>query len=237
MRTYKYATFNGPGPISSDGRYPVAINREGKVIGSVLKACISYGLQYDDGAFTSIAPPDASTSDALGINMHGVIVGQYYANGGHGFIDDHGVYKTLDVPGATVTEAVGINNKGAVIGNSFSTTNPGSGFVYDHGTYTNIAAPAGSYTQVSSINNRGEIAGIFDSSSGAASYFLYDKGTYTTIGVPDHMEVLPGYSVGAVNDRDQFVGTFLGGSDQMGSSMIMGSTPLLPRRTPSVQLP
>src|SRR6185437_2720926 len=84
-------------------------------------------------------PPGASTSQARGIKLEGVIVGSYDTDSGaFGFIDNHGHYTTLSDPNGVVTSATGINAFGTVIGDYGVTTGFSAAFVYDHGTYTTI---------------------------------------------------------------------------------------------------
>src|SRR5262249_25010782 len=57
----------------------------------------------DDYDFTTIDVPGATSTEALGINASGQIVGQYDDASGttHGYLLCKGKYTTLDVPGAT----------------------------------------------------------------------------------------------------------------------------------------
>ncbi len=58
------------------------------------------------------------STDALGINAAGAIVGRYVGADGtlHGFLLDQGVFTTIDPPGSIFTQAIGINNRGQIVG-------------------------------------------------------------------------------------------------------------------------
>ena len=67
--------------------------------------------------FTTIDPPGAVVTAALGISPSGQIVGFYSdSTGEHGFLYDRGVFTPIDVPGASDTRAVGINPSGQIVG-------------------------------------------------------------------------------------------------------------------------
>lgn len=110
------------------------INNLGQIVGNFNAAlcAVSFAncalpggafLLNNRGEFTPIAVPGASSTEALGINDRGIIVGQFTdASGTHGFIQDKGIFTTVDVPGATSTTVQGINNAGLFVG-SFTDAN------------------------------------------------------------------------------------------------------------------
>ena len=67
---------------------------------------------------TSFEAFGSTSTQALGINNLGEIVGDYLDAGGvmHGFLDDAGVFSTIDPSGSTGTTANGINDKGQIVG-------------------------------------------------------------------------------------------------------------------------
>ena len=80
--------------------------------------------------FTTLDVPGGSTTQAIGINNAGQVVGDFEDSSGviHGFINTGGTFTTLDVPGASDTFAFGINDAGQVVGN-FGTSSGQHGFV------------------------------------------------------------------------------------------------------------
>jgi hypothetical protein len=70
------------------------------------------------GAITSFQVPGAISTQALGVNGLGQIVGDFVDNMGvmHGFLDSGGVFTTLDPTGSTATTINGISNSGTVVG-------------------------------------------------------------------------------------------------------------------------
>jgi uncharacterized membrane protein len=70
------------------------------------------------GSITSFEAPGATSTQALGVNDLGQIVGDFVDNMGvmHGFLDIGGVFSTLDPNGSTATTINGINDLGTVVG-------------------------------------------------------------------------------------------------------------------------
>src|SRR5262249_16423992 len=71
-----------------------------------------------EGSFTTVDFPGARSTQALGINPRGDIVGQYDDAEGvtHGFLLSGGQFTSFDFPGATRTTAFGINPRGDIVG-------------------------------------------------------------------------------------------------------------------------
>jgi uncharacterized membrane protein len=67
---------------------------------------------------TSFQFPGSLSTQALGVNNLGEIVGDYLDAGGvmHGFLDNLGAFTTLDPTGSTATTINGINDEGTVVG-------------------------------------------------------------------------------------------------------------------------
>jgi len=65
----------------------------------------------------SVVTPGSISTQALGINDLGEIVGDYILDGEmFGFLDNGGVFSTINPPGATSSTANGINDKGKIVG-------------------------------------------------------------------------------------------------------------------------
>jgi probable HAF family extracellular repeat protein len=71
-----------------------------------------------NGAITSFQAPGSVSTQALGINDLGEIVGDYLDASGfmHGFLDSGGTFITLDPNGSTGTTINGINDQGIFVG-------------------------------------------------------------------------------------------------------------------------
>ena len=118
--------------------------------------------------FINIDPPSATTTEALGINALGQIVGYSTPSGNvHGFLDSGGTYSTLDVPMALSTEADGINDLGHIVGTYFG-AGKFHGYIYRNGTYTTLDDPLGTTETVAQgVNNADQVVGFYLASTGA----------------------------------------------------------------------
>jgi uncharacterized membrane protein len=83
------------------------------------------------GTFTTIDVPGAISTNALGINPRGDIVGGYgdTSINFHGFLLSKGKFTTIDVPGAVQTEAIGNNPQGDIVGGYVDTSGNFHGFL------------------------------------------------------------------------------------------------------------
>jgi len=153
---------------------------------------------YNNGKFTTISPPGATSTEANGINSKGVVVGSYVdsANVTHGFVLIGKKYTTLDVPGAAgFTVAWSVNNSG-VIGVyglnsassyvSFTTKNNGK-------TYQPFAYPkAGTLgTVIHTVSNKGDIDGTYFDSNGLGKGVLLHLGKFYAFHDPNDCGVSP----------------------------------------------
>jgi uncharacterized membrane protein len=78
---------------------------------------VRHGFLLSGGVFTTINGPDASGTEAYGINNSGQIVGNYTDSEiNYGFLLSGGDYTTIDVPGASYTTIFGINDAGQMVG-------------------------------------------------------------------------------------------------------------------------
>jgi probable HAF family extracellular repeat protein len=169
-----------PGRTSSE---PRAINDGGAVVGSSWYEEVSYvpkdvpeqrrAFVWTTGKMREIGPADAASSEAVGINDRGQVVGTWSTTpeGGRsqarGFVWDAGRTTTLGVlPGGTRSEAVAINDSGLVIGNSRGALDPQSGgeheraFVWQNGRIGTLETlPSGTTTHASAVNDAGVVVG------------------------------------------------------------------------------
>jgi uncharacterized membrane protein len=85
-----------------------------------LFSLLSLPLMADSFTFTTIDFPGAFSTEALGINDSGQVVGAYNENlpGAGGFLLSGGNFTTVNFPGPGIQEtfAEGINDRGQVVG-------------------------------------------------------------------------------------------------------------------------
>lgn len=106
------------------------INNEGDVAGFFNKtsSTVDGFLKLDHGGFVTIAYPGASSTQALGVNDFGEVVGTYTTGSGnvavtHGFAWTDGHFTAVNIPIATSTTVNGVNDEGDIVG--FYTTASG----------------------------------------------------------------------------------------------------------------
>ena len=151
----------------------------------------------------SIDVPGSTSTNAIGIDNAGQIVGSYVSGGHtHGFIDTNGVFKTIDVPGSSSTQPTGINNAGQIVG----FYNGSSVFLDNKGTFSTINIPAANFSsrfgipQQVAINDAGQIVGT----TSDARAFLYSNGKVTFI--PPLFSLNPFNVANSVNDAGAIAG-------------------------------
>jgi probable HAF family extracellular repeat protein len=141
-----------------------------------------------DNRFTSIDYPNATGTQAWGINSRGDIVGYYTGadTNTHGFLLNGTHYSAIDYPGAAVTLVNGINAQGDLVGEFGATaTSPHRGFMLGtDGVFTAFDFPGAATTSFVGINARGEIAGQYTLADGSRHTFLWVAGQVTKIDYP-----------------------------------------------------
>jgi probable HAF family extracellular repeat protein len=141
---YAHGTFTTL-PLAYSAR---AINDSGQVAGYALSPSGAVGFFYNGAAYVTIAVPGARSTEALGIDNAGDVIGTYTDSSGrrHGFLyDSQGVLTTIDVPGSAETFVNGINNLGMIVRTYQDTSSSTSahGFIDEGGVFTTVDAPAG----------------------------------------------------------------------------------------------
>ncbi len=96
------------------------VDNSGTVVGFYVYDAAGDFSAFSDtgGAITSFQAFGSTSTQALGINNLGDIVGDYVDAGGvmHGFVDIAGMFSTIDPPGSAGTTANGINDLGQIVG-------------------------------------------------------------------------------------------------------------------------
>jgi len=165
-------------PTVSGGIVPQDVNINGQVTGSYFHAGRLRGFLKEHGVVTSISFPNATLTEAVGLNDAGHVVGDYRGADGvfHGFLFANGVYTTF---GADLG-AADVNNAGLIVGCYASCSR---GFLYDGSTFTSIDVPGAIVTQLSGINDVGHMVGNYYDGTSLRG-FVYDGTTFETIEVP-----------------------------------------------------
>ncbi|MGA2889565.1 MAG: hypothetical protein ABSE51_16070 [Terracidiphilus sp.] len=146
-----------------------------------------HGFVLKNGTYTTIDVPfpGATSTGAVGINNHGVIVGSYSDGSFHGFVLRRGVFTSFDFPGpnAVDTSANGINDEGTIVGDYFDlVSQQRRGFILERGIFYSVDVPftGACCTSAGGINNRGHIVGSYIGADGVGHGFTLKRGTFTT---------------------------------------------------------
>jgi probable HAF family extracellular repeat protein len=140
-----------------------------------------------DYTITDLGTLGGNTSQGLGINNSGQVVGQSihipgsnYNN--HAFLYSGGVMTDLGTLGGTLSSAVAINNSGQVVGQAdtkpFGAYNTyySRAFLYSGGAMTDLGTLGGknSWAGAGGINDTGQVVGMANISNGLQRAFLSD---------------------------------------------------------------
>lgn len=216
------------------GTEPQAINNDGEITGFgslILKRIPLPGSPFETlvtkligffrnqkGRCTILDVPGATLTEAVGVNDHGQVVGDYRDAAGkfHGFVWEAGLFQTLDVPfpDTRLTAPTGINNVGQIVGfyfdNNVTSAFPNGhahGFLSDKGIFTSLDVPDATATLPVDINDHGQIVGVSSEANNDFPHaFLLDKGRFTSITVsfPNVLFTDPS----GINNRGQIVGRY-----------------------------
>jgi len=125
--SYAVADLSIPGSL---GTYAGGMNNNGDMVGYFQTPGYGAFLWRADGSLVTFNhPADGQTTQALGINDSGVIVGAYFASHITGFVLQNGVYTDINYPGQNYTYATGINNDGTIVGWYLDGRNQAHGFI------------------------------------------------------------------------------------------------------------
>jgi probable HAF family extracellular repeat protein len=216
----------------SDVDYPGAvwtvaqkINDSGQIVGYYADTSgVRHGFLLSGGTYTIIDCPSPYTasSNALGINNLGQIVGSCSAPGGvngvygstRSFILSGGVLTFLaDAPGSyggASTFAQGIDDSGQIVGfYADGCLCNGHGFLLSGGIFTTLDVPGFGSTYARAINNPGEIVGGTQPTFGGGNEqgFTLNNGIYTNFNDPA-TGATSGTEANGINDFGQSVGYY-----------------------------
>jgi probable HAF family extracellular repeat protein len=208
---YNDAAFEGNGPVGlrrAGVRQFILIITLASLIGSSSRAQMSTNVSQF--RFRTIDFPEATATQAFGINERGDVVGDYTDAAGnvHGFLWSNGNFSSIDYPGAALTSARGINDAGEIVG-AFSTAGDldhGHGYRLQSGIYTQHDFPGSPDTDILGINESGDITGSFGRKNQTEAGYLTNRGHY-------HAFVVPGSAPNStgphgINDNLEVVGFY-----------------------------
>ncbi len=177
------------------------------------KTGVNEAFVYAGGKFTTVEFPGSSSTDAIGINDKGDVVGLYVDSSGvqHGFVKKGSKYSSIDVTGGTDTEAWGINNSGQMTVFAISSAGGYESFIYNGKTFKKVSDPGAgtSGTIARDVNDKGDVDGVYFNSSGDEIGFLLHAGKYYDVmdpkadndtrpdGVNDTLEIVGRYATSA----------------------------------------
>jgi hypothetical protein len=169
--------------------------------------------------FTTISDPAGVSTNAMGINDAGVVVGGSTDSGGNssGFSLTGATFTPVDVPGAAMTTASGINNAGVITGyyqNAFGV----HGFTQTGATATPFDEPnaaTGGKTYGSATNAAGTTVGYYFDNALALHGFSVTTGTYTSLDVTGLGSVVSTQALG-INAAGTIVGSYSDGTQEHG---------------------
>jgi len=197
-----------------------ALKKFGVGLAGMALACFGLAnpLQAAGPTFTSFDYPGAVSTDGVGINRCGDIVGHYVDPAGidHGYLLHKGGFVTIDFPGGSGGHAHGINSGGAIVGEYFI-GKTFHGYLLSDGVFTEIDFPGAQNTRANGINSAGEIAGSYvdnngnnntGGSNGSKGHgFLLSGRVFTTIDFPGATYT----EAWRINDNGQIVGRYQSG--------------------------
>ena len=178
--------------------------------------------------FTSVDPPGSTSTDAMGVNSSGQVIGGYTnASGGHGFLMKAGAFSSIDFPGASDTSASGINDTGQIVGRYVE--NGQHGFLLAGGSFTTLDFPGLLNATPSGINNLGQIVGSIPNknNSGHSYGFVQNGNSFTSFTFGGSLDTW----ADGINDSGSVVGTYAdaGGLFEMKKSILGQSKPYTSR--------
>jgi hypothetical protein len=173
------------------------------------KTGVNQAFVYSAGKFSAVSFPKASSTQAIGINDKGDVVGLYVDSSGvqHGYVKKGSKYTSIDATGDTSTEAWGINNKGQIAVFAINTAGGYDSFLYNGKTFKKISDPNASTTGTIAriVNGKGDVAGAYFNSSGSEVGFLLHSGTYYDVVDPKGNNVT---KPDGLNDSLEIVGRY-----------------------------
>ena len=151
---------------------------------------------YSNGTIQYLTPANGYSSNGIGINASGQVVGSYqsteFANS-HAFLYSNGSLQDLGTLGGTTSSATAINASGAAVGNSLTSGGAEHAFLYENSHMLDLNAADTSsalatyvtLTDATAINTQGWIvADGTDSRTGQEHAYLLENPNLTPVPLP-----------------------------------------------------
>jgi probable HAF family extracellular repeat protein len=193
-------TFGGP-------MYVRALNNAGQVVGFGRTATIGpeHAFLWQHGELADLGVlPGGITSQALGINELGMIVGLSKASltNERTFVWQGGIMTSAVTNRTTSSRGIGVplvNNRGQVAGNLIR-DNTAQAYLWESGTLTELGTPE---CFAEALNDAGHVVGYCYAADGRVRPFIWQNGTFTDLGLlTGDVEGL----AAMVNERGQVAG-------------------------------
>ncbi len=163
-----------------------SLNAGGVVAGTSYLSGHAQAVTWSSGARTVLGSLGGLTSEAMGINSAGVVVGlSDTASGqGHASLWSGGEVEDLGVlPGGSWSSAYAVNEYGQVVGYAMDGSGFFRAFVYNPGLgLTELGTLGGRQSYAFAVNDVGQIAGHASLRSGYLHAFLYSGGLMVDLG-------------------------------------------------------
>lgn len=183
------------------------INDHGQIVGQFIdQNGTGHGFVYQDGVLCQIDYPGASSTNIIGINNLGQMVGMFNAiTATFGFFYDRGTFGQLMFPGAgNLTIANAINDRGEIVGIFQDTAGVGHGFLYKANQYQQLQVPGTRETSAEAINASGQIVGAYPDSKGTHGFvYLENVGAFV---MPLDCQRTKITTLRAINNEGQIAG-------------------------------
>lgn len=160
------------------------INEHGQVVGQYTdeKGAV-HGFIYEEESFCQLDYPEAASTNILGINNLGQMVGMFTTlTATAGFLYDRDTFSPpLSYPGAgNLTIANALNDRGHIVG-VYQGGSPGNhAFLCKAGRFQPLVYPGSAETTAEAVNNNGQIVGNFPDAKGTHGYvYLENVGVFT----------------------------------------------------------
>jgi len=151
----------------------------GVVHGWILKGPNYYTVDY----------PGATSTQLLGMNDYGQLVGEATPNGGFEHDANTGAFSIISYPGAAYTHPNSINDEGEVAG-YFGTQAGTFGFVLNGSSYTKVVPRGATDVEVNGISYFDQLSGwVYSQGTGSYTNFIYSQGKYQHQALPPNAVV------------------------------------------------
>lgn len=177
------STLDPPGSIFT---LAFQINDKGQIVGEYDPGTGPiHGFLFENGTFTDIdqgvVPNGFPFTEALGINNHGEIAGDFFdPNMFRLFTDRNNVFQQFEVPSQGDNFMGGINDQGDIVGIFADTHSVEHGFLRSHGSFQSVDFPGAASTFAVGINASGKIVGQYDNGDGVTHSFLAEPSSGNT---------------------------------------------------------